>query len=89
LSRSEHVKTAFKENIDPRHKHQKEGIKIIIDENSYHASGAWYMAAELPKHEASMSVFITPGLSATIAIPSGNSFATDLVKPSTAHFDAQ
>lgn len=32
---------------------------------------------------------ITPGLSATTAIPSGNSFATDLVKPSTAHLDAQ
>lgn len=56
---------------------------------AYHASGAWYKAAELPKQEASISVFITPGFKATTAIPSGNSFATDLDSPSTAHFEAQ
>lgn len=56
---------------------------------TYHESGAWYREAELPKQEASISVFITPGLRATTAIPSGNSFATDLVRPSIAHFDAQ
>lgn len=55
----------------------------------YHESGAWYKLDELPKHDASMSVFITPGFRATIAIPLGTSFATDLVKPSTAHFEAQ
>lgn len=32
---------------------------------------------------------MTPGLSATAAIPGGNSFATDAVKPSIAHFEAQ
>lgn len=58
-------------------------------ENLYHESGVWYRAAELPKHDWSISVFITPGLSATIAIPGGNSFAAALVKPSTAHFEAQ
>jgi len=41
------------------------------------------------EHDSSMSVFITPELSAITSIPSGNSFATDLVRPSTAHFDAQ
>jgi hypothetical protein len=90
MFRSEHIKTVFRKSIDPQHKYHKESIKnLILDKNSYHASGAWYPLAELPKHDASMSVFITPGLSAIIAIPSGNSFATDLVKPSTAHLDAQ
>lgn len=65
-------------------------LKHILQERKiYHASGVWYKAAELPKHDMSMSVFITPGLSATIASPLGNSFATDLDKPSTAHFEAQ
>lgn len=36
-----------------------------------------------------MSVFITPGLRAMTATPGGNSFATDFVRPSTAHFEAQ
>lgn len=57
--------------------------------NTYHDSGVSYNEDVLPKHDVSMSVFTTPGLRATIAIPLGNSFATDLVRPSTAHLEAQ
>lgn len=71
-------------SCQPSNHEQKEKIK-----NKYHDSGVWYKEAELPKHEASMSVLITPGLSATIPTPLGNSFATDLDRPSTAHFEAQ
>lgn len=57
--------------------------------SAYHDSGVWYREAELPKHDWSISVLMTPGLSATMASPGGNSLAADLVKPSTAHFEAQ
>src|SRR5208283_67198 len=36
-----------------------------------------------------MAVLITPGLSGTAARPGGNSWASDLVSPSIAHFEAQ
>jgi hypothetical protein len=56
---------------------------------NYHCSVDWYSADEVPKHEASMSVFTTPGLRAMAANPGGNSFANERVKPSIAHFEAQ
>jgi hypothetical protein len=55
----------------------------------YHCSVDWYSEAEVPKHEASMSVFTTPGLRAMAANPGGSSFAKERVKPSIAHLEAQ
>jgi hypothetical protein len=58
-------------------------------EASYQDSGDGYRAAEAPKHEVSSSVFSTPGLRATAAIPFGSSLASERVNPSTAHFEVQ
>lgn len=51
--------------------------------------GVWYWDAILPNKVNTKSVFTMPGSKATIVIPFGISLATDLLKPSIAHFELQ
>ena len=57
--------------------------------NPYHVSGVWYMDADEPKQDCSMSVLMTPGFRATAMQPRGSSRAKERDMPSTPHLVVQ